>query len=637
MPRPDAPPQPSPELPPPARGERAAPAAGPPGAARPEDEPLPCCDEAALEALRARDRAEEQEAKALARGLEPGRCPVCDAPTLAAVREPAWVRPFLARPGLRCDGCGLEAERWPSRPGWALATGAALATAWGGAWALLAAQRLQDPNLRTALLILGGLAFAGGLRWGARAQSAGSTELLAGRLVRGWRRRRGEPDPGEHAPGWLGDHLEAIVVAVVLALVIRHVAMEAFVIPTGSMAPTLLGDHFVVGCDGCGAALEVGCNEGEFRWADETRVIEASCALCQRRVDVEVRPQDVRGGNKILVNKLAYRLGRPQRWDVAVFRFPRQPWRNYIKRLVGLPGERLEVKNGDLWVDGALARKPDAVQDALWIPALDTWHDDPEAEASHQGWSLAAADGDPDAPPDPAPAWERAPGGRRLVCRPPAGRPTPWLRSRPVRDEYVYSRGWERGRNLVADLRVRATVVAAEGAVIRLGVVENGRVLSCELPVRAAGPGTFALLVDGAVQLQAEGPALRPGRPAEVVLAYADDRARVLVDGVAVLPPWLDAFGPPRTDADARALVGARGGEVAFERVRVDRDVHYVPTGSIHDPGRQAVDVPADGYFALGDNSPSSEDGRRWGFLREGHLVGRAFLVFWPLEGRLIR
>ena len=42
--------------------------------------------------------------------------------------------------------------------------------------------------------------------------------------------------------------------------------------------------------------------------------------------------------------------------------------------------------------------------------------------------------------------------------------------------------------------------------------------------------------------------------------------------------------------------------------------------------------------LALGDNCPNSSDGRRWGFVREGHLVGRAFIVFWPpLAIRLIR
>ena len=41
--------------------------------------------------------------------------------------------------------------------------------------------------------------------------------------------------------------------------------------------------------------------------------------------------------------------------------------------------------------------------------------------------------------------------------------------------------------------------------------------------------------------------------------------------------------------------------------------------------------MPEDSYFVMGDHSPNSEDSRKWGFVRRGHVIGKAFLVFWPV------
>ena len=57
-------------------------------------------------------------------------------------------------------------------------------------------------------------------------------------------------------------------------------------------------------------------------------------------------------GQFLLINKLAYKLGEPQRGDVIVFRYPRDPSRDFIKRVIGLPGETVEVRSGQVYVDG---------------------------------------------------------------------------------------------------------------------------------------------------------------------------------------------------------------------------------------------------------------------------------------------
>jgi signal peptidase I len=64
-------------------------------------------------------------------------------------------------------------------------------------------------------------------------------------------------------------------------------------------------------------------------------------------------------GNYVIVNKLAYRLGEPQRGDVIVFKYPPDPGREpYIKRVIGLPGDRVRIENGKVSVNGQLLAEP---------------------------------------------------------------------------------------------------------------------------------------------------------------------------------------------------------------------------------------------------------------------------------------
>ncbi|MBX3469805.1 MAG: signal peptidase I [Planctomycetes bacterium] len=601
--------------------------------------------DAELEALlAARDRAEEARARALARTLGPGPCPVCAEP-LAVARPFVLLRPLVRRPALACRACSFSAEAAPGRLGWALALLLALAAALAGAAAVIHAQRLLDPGARSLARVGGVLLLGGGLWAGWQAQGLGDTQAVARRILRGWRRRRGEPAEAPPVTGWVSENLEAVVVAVVLALIIRHFVMEAFVIPTGSMAPTLLGDHFEVDCPACDHRFPLAKDENELTVRGDVQPVTAHCPLCDRVFDLDRTVDDVHGGNKILVNKLVYRARPPRRYEVVVFKFPDAPWKNYIKRLVGLPGELLRLENGDLFVDGRLARKPDEVQDAIWIPVHDDAHlpkdplgplwrplDDPrdlDFPGDHPG-------GDDDLPAaGPDAAWGGLEGGR-VTCAPRPGR-AEWVEyRRRIFDHYGYSRNDHHERHDVADLRIRARVTAADGATVRLAVVEEvegggaPRVVSVRLPV-GAGEGTFAIEVDGEPQRAVTRPALTPGVPVEVGLAYADDRARLLLDGQTVVA-WDDPFAPPGVTARASVRLGAAGAPATFEQVRLDRDIYYVGSlGGDNDPSSRPVRVPPGAYFVMGDNSPNSEDGRRWGFVREEHLIGRAFLVFWPL------
>ncbi|PKO12503.1 MAG: signal peptidase I [Chloroflexi bacterium HGW-Chloroflexi-10] len=63
-------------------------------------------------------------------------------------------------------------------------------------------------------------------------------------------------------------------------------------------------------------------------------------------------------GELLLVNKLAYQLGEPHRGDVMVFHYPGNPSEDYIKRVIGLPGDEVRIEGGMVYVNGSLLDEP---------------------------------------------------------------------------------------------------------------------------------------------------------------------------------------------------------------------------------------------------------------------------------------
>jgi signal peptidase I len=114
------------------------------------------------------------------------------------------------------------------------------------------------------------------------------------------------------------EYFESIVVAVILALFIRTFVVQAFKIPTGSMEENLLiGDHLLV---------------NKFAFGPTTSAVE----------------------------KAVLPIGDIKRGDVLVFKFPVEPERDFIKRVIGLPGETVEVKERKIYINGAPVDDPHA-------------------------------------------------------------------------------------------------------------------------------------------------------------------------------------------------------------------------------------------------------------------------------------
>lgn len=219
--------------------------------------------------------------------------------------------------------------------------------------------------------------------------------------------RAQKPQPAE---GSIKETVESILVAFVLAFIFRAFVVEAFVIPTGSMAPTLLGAHMRYHCTDCGYEWDVNFSAGNgprdddripsvatgYRFDQPPRQIRCpNCGNPVAPIDLHDPNNDavdplIHYGDRILVLKYAYLpwFGGPARWDVVVFKSPHEEAvdptqlrfsQNYIKRLIGKPNERVMILDGDIYIghsgdqprDFKIQRKPRVVQEALWRNVYD--------------------------------------------------------------------------------------------------------------------------------------------------------------------------------------------------------------------------------------------------------------------------
>lgn len=157
-----------------------------------------------------------------------------------------------------------------------------------------------------------------------------------------------EEEPKENLGRMVREIFESIAIALVLAFLFRTFLAEMFVIPTGSMAPTLFGQHKDVTCPECGAPFQVGVIEGNS-------VDFAVCPNCDSVMNFKAEMEKGKGnpnysGDRILVGKYPYYLSSPKRWDVVVFLFPGGGNTNFIKRCVGLPGETVRIFGGNVFI-----------------------------------------------------------------------------------------------------------------------------------------------------------------------------------------------------------------------------------------------------------------------------------------------
>jgi len=137
--------------------------------------------------------------------------------------------------------------------------------------------------------------------------------------------------------------------------------LEGLVVPCrvtgGSMAETLLGVHREVVCADCGYPFLCGSDAGPVP-------PRAACPNCGY-ADNHLEPRPELRGDGTLIDRVSFAVRGPRRWEIVAFRRAGQADEVAVKRVVGLPGEMLQIRHGDVYADGRLQRKTLAEQRAL--------------------------------------------------------------------------------------------------------------------------------------------------------------------------------------------------------------------------------------------------------------------------------
>ncbi len=455
------------------------------------------------------------------------------------------------------------------------------------------------PNLRGTLVVaLVGVSLLACAMYNASgfAGLAGGLGLLSAYTLRGSVARaqlRGRHYVGQKRTpvSYLFEQIESLASALVIVLLVWHFGLEAFRIPSGSMAPTLSGDPV---------------------W-----------------------------GDRVFVDKFCYQFRDPRRWEPVVFRYPLKRSDPYVKRCIGLPGEQVLIAQGDIYLrrnDGTgieLLTKSPAAREVLWLTLLRPVDSQKDWVANFlRRGDVEFKDGE----------ILLGKGGSATFPRGTGDTPG------NVVDHDASFGDTETpkttfGRNVCGDVRARLRVKLGPDGEFTVCIVRDTDQYLLRLK---AGTGVCTLThsqEDGTKkQLAASemaGWTLASGESLAVELSLADGVLRARVGDHAleqtVGTPLLDtlrsrdkqrhldfasvetaklASTEPAGGRKARIELSAEGGGATVRVLGIERDIYY--RGRVLpelDPAPEmpfGVNLQGDQYFVLGDNSPGSKDARAW-------------------------
>jgi signal peptidase I len=513
----------------------------------------------------------------------------------------------------------------------------------------------------------------------------------------------------------IANTFEWLITAFILAFVFRAFVMEAFRIPTGSMADTLKGAHFRLRCRQCGYKYEYGfvpkdyglpedtipsgsvplaitrcpscghypsellcrrCGptDGSALWANRSRtrrntnsngnsvITSTRCPRCNSHLmAAEVMP--VANGDRILVLKCIYQFVEPKRWDVIVFKNPTEPTINYIKRLIGLPEEKVQIIDGDVYIDDKIARKPPKVQKELWMPVYNNDYQPVRPEDGYfngHAWEQPFRNvGDS--------KWSITDSSRPAIfsLESSAGQLHSVVYDTSIGNDFKATYAYDDIDTynilpICSDLMVRFDCrtaspqdrKASRGG--RIGISLSKYETTYKAWIDFTGEMAIAKSDrDGQTSdLVRLGP-VPVTEPALVKFANVDHQLIFEYGSKKLtydLGRNMEDAGPIKEDIEPRVEIFGSG-SLTLSHIAIFRDIHYTEAkySSRGDGGRATKDNPfileTDQFFVLGDNSPNSEDGRWWsstgiankglpdyrmGIVPRDYLVGKALFVYWP-------
>lgn len=381
---------------------------------------------------------------------------------------------------------------------------------------------------------------------------------------------------------------------VILLLLIRTFLVMGLFLPvrvaSNSMAPALLGPHRRPVCPACGASHVVDA---------VAPVAAVACPRCGAS-PIDVPRLTVLPGDRVLVDRLGPLRWR--RWQLVVFRCPDSADALCVKRIVGLPGESVALRGGELFVNGRLARKSLRVQRSM----AQRVHPPPHVLAGRDR-SLWKIDGRPS-------GWTRRQehfAWHRPV--PQTSDQVDWLTCQPqdgVTETMIYHGVRSRRGATAGDVMVTFTLVPEGPGQLRLALRHGRQRMEARLD---CPHGRAKLLRNGdPVATGRLPPTVSIGQPSAWEWSLIDARWLLAVDGRIVVhvdrlwrPP--DRDGPP-----LRLAIGTGNLPAQLSDVSVWCDVHYGLPAHTRPRTPGVWQLANDQVMVLGDNSFRSRDSRHW-------------------------
>lgn len=379
---------------------------------------------------------------------------------------------------------------------------------------------------------------------------------------------------GEQAATPWRDNVEALAMAIIMALLLKYFIVEAYKIPSGSMQPTLIGD-------------------------DKSQIFD-----------------------RILVDKLSFRFRDPERFEVVVFKYPLDLSKNFVKRVVGIGPEDVMILGGDLWhrpdqsEPWTILRRPRAVQRETWkrldreSPEMASWFPDQSGLAWElEGRGVHAV----------GPGRARFGDDRGAVM-------DGYLDGYPDALVDLVRQKPGMGVHPVGDLRVDGTLeVGPETEFAGVELYEGSRRFLCRIPGPAAPEGARPSIEEHQVSRwsdqdtrashEAESPLrLEAGKSYRFGAQNLDDLLELEVDGEVVVSVEIANTNDQRASAFV-VVEGGPGARADFTDLMAYRDIYYT------DGDLTEYNVPEGQYFMLGDNTQDSSDGREWKLARIEHAL----------------
>ncbi|MFC1479138.1 signal peptidase I [Planctomycetota bacterium] len=439
----------------------------------------------------------------------------------------------------------------------------------------------------------------------------------------------------------LRDWAESFSVAILLALCIKLFFFEIYKIPTSSMEPTLIGKLI--------------------------------------------------GGDRIIVNKLKYRFADPQRWDVFVFHSPTGENKNLIKRVTGLPGEKIFIQNGDVFIDSKFipVEKPPYIQKAVYIQNEDISFSEDDWEyrfkpiniktekVSRKGNDVLSV-----ACPGkgslkyirPITNFYLREGAGEILCIHSYGNAQPWkipeastlnslitcpasdcekkvdlftLRNSPYSLQIRQEKSTRPGKyeplpydnTPVGDVKITFDITCrSSGGYTGCIIVEDNLQYIFVLAAEGSGEESTLLIKDiFTKRIMASGRipfTMYAGFSGSLGFENCDNRQSVYVNGVKVYSRVINIqTSPGETPQSGLALI-FRDFYGDLDNVELFRDIYYTNNSNGGMQGEHGV-IPGkpfklkdDEYFAMGDNSSNSRDSRYFGAVKRSLVMGNGLMVF---------